>query len=99
MTPIIPRPSAECERCHEPFKTRKGNANRFCSMPCSAAGRRSENESLIRLARVEWDRGSSATQIAQRLTNALGRNITKGVVSGITHRNEFPRRVKRRITP
>jgi hypothetical protein len=48
--------------------------------------------SFIEAARQHWDQGFSAAEVASRLTAELGRPVTKGVISGITHRHEFTER-------
>jgi len=48
--------------------------------------------SFIEAARHHWDQGFSAAEVASRLTAELGRPVTKGVISGITHRHDFTER-------
>lgn len=76
----VPRP---CDNCGHSFTVQPHREQRFCSISCSNAVHDSET---IRTCRHLWNTGMSISAIGVCL------GVTRNVVVGIAHRNQFPAR-------
>lgn len=76
----IPMP---CERCGHSFIAEPHKKQRFCGVSCRNGA---HDDETIRTCRYLWGRGMSISAIGVWL------NVTRNVVVGIAHRNQFPAR-------
>lgn len=86
-------PNRACKACGRSFVFRGRVTSRFCSRRCSDGSHDdAHSPEFIAWVRVLWDAGHSISQIAAMATLEYGWAISRNVIAGITHRNDFPPR-------